>query len=179
MMPDDARISLIRNQASPKEENMEIIRDKESTAPVDERVAVLERKMKELEALVKGLTEELLDLKSITMRLNKVNEDTRRAELRMVKPSAVAAGGAAATGMPKKPAITVGSPRTPPPAPEPEKMDMIMQPDGTLKPEKRKSSDYIVASAGYSRKGKQGQGSGKKSDLIVAAEEDTESSKQK
>jgi hypothetical protein len=55
---------------------------------------------------------------------------------------------------------------------------MIMQPDGTLKPEKRKSNDYIVASAAYSKKGKQQtEGSGKKNDLIVAAEEDTDAAK--
>ena len=52
----------------------------------EERVAALERKMKEMEALVKGLTEELLDLKSIAMRLNKFSEE-RRQELKMMKPT--------------------------------------------------------------------------------------------
>ena len=48
-----------------------------------------------------------------------------------------------------------------------------MQPDGTLKPERRQSSDYIVASASYSKKGKQqSEGSGKKNDLIVAEDEE-------
>jgi hypothetical protein len=161
----------------PQEKDMEIIKDKDSAAaPVDERVAALEKKMRELEALVKGLTEELLDLKSIAMRLSKASEE-RRAELRMPRQAAAAPAAGPQLTVQKKPAITVGAPRTaPPPPPEPEKMEMIMQPDGTLKPEKRKSSDYIVASASYSKKGKGGsQGSGKKNDVIVAKEEEPDS----
>lgn len=159
---------------------MEIIKDKESSGPVEDRVAVLEKKMKDMEALVKGLTEELLDLKSIAMRLNKVSEE-RRTELRMVKPSTAATGAASSTViMQKRPGQPSGSVRVPQPVPEPEpeKMDMIMQPDGTLKPEKRRGDrEYIVASAGFAKK-KQGssQGSGKRNDLIVAEEEEKDSS---
>ena len=39
----------------------------------DDRIAALERKIRELEALVKGITEELLDLKSIVMKLSKLS----------------------------------------------------------------------------------------------------------
>jgi hypothetical protein len=57
-------------------------------------------------------------------------------------------------------------------------MSMIMQQDGTLKPEKRKTGDYIVASASYSKKGKQQvSGAGKKSELIVAEEKEQDESK--
>jgi hypothetical protein len=51
-------------------------------------------------------------------------------------------------------------------------MDMIMQPDGTMKMEPRRGDkDYIVASAGYGRN-KKGQGNKpKQADLIYAAEE--------
>ena len=156
---------------------MEIIKDNKSVPPIDERVTVLERKIKEMEALLKGLTDELLDLKSVAMRLSKSEE--RRTEMRAMKP---ASGQQSTIIMQKKTAPVQGGMRIPQPAPEkePEKMDMIMQPDGTLKPERRKSSDYIVASAGYAKKPKPGHGSGSKSgDVIVAEDEENESSTQK
>jgi hypothetical protein len=107
------------------------------------------------------------------MRLNKVTE---RPEVKVNRPP-VTGGGTGTVVVAKRPVPATGA-RAPPP-PEPEKMEMIMQPDGTLKPEKRKvSSDFIVASAAYSKKGKQqGQGSGKKSDLIVAEDEEKEAPK--
>ena len=50
-------------------------------------------------------------------------------------------------------------------------MDMIMQPDGTMKLEPRRGDkDYIVARAGYGQK-KGAAGKPKQSDLIYAAEE--------
>ena len=154
---------------------MDIIKENRSVPPIDERVTVLERKIKEMEALLKGLTDELLDLKSVAMRLSKSEE--RRTEMRAMKP---ASGQQSTIIMQKKTAPVQGGMRVPQPAPEkePEKMDMIMQPDGTLKPEKRKSSDYIVASASYSKKAKQqASGAGKKADLIVAEDEEQEAKK--
>jgi hypothetical protein len=166
MMPEDYKQSLLKNIPVQKEKDMEIPK-KESTPPAtpEERISALEKKVRDQDALIKGLTEEFLDLKSITMRLNKVTESRAATE---VKPRPAGTGAGTGTVVIQKRAAT------PPPVQEPEKMDMIMQNDGTLKPEKRKSSDdYIVASAAYSKKGKQqAQGTGKKSDLIVAAEEE-------
>lgn len=147
----------------------------------DERIALLERKMREMEALVKGLTEELLDLKSIAMRLNKVSEE-QRMNLKAGKPvlaATPATGGSATSG-----SVTV-RPRTParpePKVPEPPKeepMEMIMQPDGTLKPEKRKAGgEYVVASAGYGQKKKMGAGDAKRKDNLIVAEEDDKAAK--
>lgn len=171
-------------RTSPKESDMEIIKDKDrSLAPVDERVAALEKKVREIDALVKGLTEELLDLKSVAMKLSKVSEERTRAEMRMAKPAAVPGTGPVI--LQKKPA---GSPASQRPAQAqaqapvetaPEKMDMIMQPNGTLAPEKRKNSDYIIASAGFSKKKQNIGGAGKKSDLIVAEDEETDSAQKK
>ena len=48
----------------------------------DDRIAALERKNKEQEALVKGITEELLDMKSIVMKLAKASEERSRQELK-------------------------------------------------------------------------------------------------
>ncbi|MCU0632095.1 MAG: hypothetical protein MUC66_03855 [Methanolinea sp.] len=159
---------------------MEIIKDKDrSLAPVDERVAALEKKVREIDALVKGLTEELLDLKSVAMKLSKASEERTRAEMRMGKPAAPPMSGPVI--LQKKPAAAPATQRSAqaPVETAPEKMDMIMQPNGTLAPEKRKNSDYIIASAGFSKKKQSAAGAGKKSDLIVAEDEETDSAQKK
>ena len=141
----------------------------------EERVAALERKMKEMEALVKGLTEELLDLKSIAMRLNKFSEE-RRQELKMMKPLAQPESGSGTVVMQKK---GTAPERVAAPVVEEKHMDMIMQPDGTMKMEERRGDNhYIVASAGFASRKKMGSSSEpKKSSLIVAEDDDKESSK--
>jgi len=141
----------------------------------EERVAALERKMKEMEALVKGLTEELLDLKSIAMRLNKFSEE-RRQELKMMKPAVQAESTSGTVVMQKKGTTPE---RVAAPAVEEKRMDMIMQPDGTMKMEERRGDNhYIVASAGFASRKKMGSSSDqKKSSLIVAEDDDKESSK--
>ena len=153
---------------------------------VDDRTAALEKKVKELEALVKGLTEEFLDMKSVVMRLNRFSEsrpDIRGAAKQAAAGMAGQAGGAAGTVTLQRKGV-----RTPEPAPvqaaapkEPEKMDMIMQNDGTLKPEKRKdTNEYIVASANYNRqraKPSGGDDPKRKNTLIVAEEDEKAGSK--
>jgi hypothetical protein len=143
----------------------------------DDRIAALERKLKEMEALVKGITEELLDLKSIVMKLSKASEERSRQELKRAQPvvqgaqpqaggGGTAAGGSTVVMRPK-------SSRTGEPAkPEEPAMDMIMQPDGTMKLEQRRGDkNYIVASAGYGRK--KGKEPAKKTgDLIYAADDE-------
>ncbi len=52
----------------------------------EDRVAALEKKVNEMEALVKGLTQELLDLKSIAMKMSKQTEERSRQELKRVQP---------------------------------------------------------------------------------------------
>ena len=167
MMPEDVRKSLLKSIPDQKEKDMELPK-KESlpAATPEERISALEKKGRELEAMVKGLTDELLDLKSIVMRLNKIKEMSSQT-------AGQAATGAAGSTViiPKRPPVVKAAPA------EPEKMDMIMQTDGTLKPERRKSSDYIIASASYSKKAKQSEGSGKKNDLIVAEDEEKDSTK--
>ena len=154
----------------------EIIKTPENPAiSTDDRIAALERKMKEMEALVKGLTEELLDLKSIAMRLNKVSEE-RRQELKAMKPAAQAEGAPGTVIVQKKGVVPE---KAAAPAREEKRMDMIMQPDGTMKMEERRGDNhYIIASAGFSTRKKTGSSSDpKKSDLIVAEEDDKDSSK--
>jgi uncharacterized coiled-coil protein SlyX len=133
--------------------------------PVNDRVNELEKKVREMEALIKGLTNELLDLKSIVERMNSRMEEKR--------PPAMA----------RQPGrVSVTQKGQPAPADEGE-LVRIMQPDGTMKEERRKDSDYIVASAKSAaalRKGKGGEpAKGKGSNaLIYAVEEDDSKSKQ-
>lgn len=147
-------------------------------ASQEDRLANLEKRMKETEALVKGLTDEL-DLKSIAMRLNRVSEE-RRPELKIAKPAS--GGGPTPTVvMPKKPAPRPETVAAPPQKPVEDKMDMIMQPDGTMKLEKRRGDNhYIVASASYGQKSAKAQIEAKKrGDLIVAEEEEKGASEKK
>lgn len=147
------------------------------SAATEDRIATLEKKVREMEALVKGLTQELLDLKSVAMKMNKQSEERSRQDL---KRGPIVQGTASPSSAPAPSPSTSGSTvirpkgsrqaEAPAAPPEPE-MDMIMQPDGTMKLEQRRGpKDYIVASAGYGKK-KGAAGKGKQSDLIYATEE--------
>lgn len=148
------------------------------SAATEDRIAALEKKVREMEALVKGLTQELLDLKSVSMKMNKASEERSRQEMMrgpviQATPSSPAASAAipSASGStvirPKGAARQAEAPAAPP---EPA-MEMIMQTDGTMKAEPRRGDrDYIVASAGYGKK-KGAAAKGKQSDLIYATEE--------
>jgi hypothetical protein len=130
--------------------------------PADERIAELEAKVRELEALTRGLTDEMLDLKSIVMKLNARTEERRP----VVQP---------------RPGVVPATKKdNPAPAPveaaQGASLEMIMQADGTLKPERRTSSDYIIASGRYGQKNaKKGKGGDTKegAPLIYATEDDS------
>jgi hypothetical protein len=147
-------------------------------AATEERLVTIEKKLRDLEALVKGLTQELLDLKSVAMKMSKQTEERSRAELKRVQqPGAPVAQPAAPGGAPGSTSTVVmrkGAKQSDAPAAPPEPaMDMIMQSDGTMKLEPRRGDkNYIVASAGYGRNKKGTSVKGKQSDLIYAAEED-------
>jgi hypothetical protein len=147
-------------------------------AATEERIVAIEKKMRDLEALVKGLTQELLDLKSVAMKMSKQTEERSRAELKLAQPgtqgtqqqpvTAAGSSGSSSTVVMRKGAKPSEAPAAPP---EPA-MDMIMQTDGTMKLEPRRGNkEYIVASAGYGRNKKGTSVKGKQSDLIYAAEE--------
>ena len=198
MAKKDARIRFLERELAEREKEMETMieteRPMESEAE-DERVRDLERKVRELEALVKGLTAEVLDLKSVTMNL------CRDVEERKEKPVATEerTAGATVRAEPRigsEPRARV-EPRTSTrpvekrpaePAVEEGELDLIMQNDGTLKPEPRRSSEYIVASTKFGNAPVKGKGRGgrssertlfveqkkrKVSDVIQAEEGDT------
>ena len=150
-----------------------------SGAATEDRIAALEKKMRDMEALVKGLTGELLDLKSIAMKMVKQSDDRIKQDLR--RPPLVVQGSqtsqsadvassssGGSTVVMRKGARQSDALATPA---EPA-MDMIMQQDGTMKLEPRRGEkDFIVARPGYGQK-KGAAGKPKQADLIYAAEED-------
>lgn len=149
-----------------------------SGAVTEDRIAALEKKMRDMEALVKGLTGELLDLKSIAMKMSRQSDDRIKQEIRRgspviqsSQPSQVADVASPSSG--GSTVVMRKGARQPdvPAAPAEPAMDMIMQQDGTMKLEPRRGEkDYIVARAGYGQK--KGAGRAKQADLIYAAEEE-------
>ncbi len=105
-------------------------------AATEERIVTIEKKLRDMEALVKGLTQELLDLKSVAMKMSKQTEERSRAELKRVQSGAQEQP--AAPGASSSPSSTVvmrkgAKPSEAPAAPPEPAMDMIMQSDGTMK----------------------------------------------
>jgi hypothetical protein len=156
-----------------------------TAAATEDRLATLERKVREMEALVKGLTQELLDLKSVAMKMSKQTEERSRQELRRgpvvtqqgEQPPTAAGGPVSAGGSTVVMRRGARQPEAPAAPAEPA-MDLIMQPDGTMKLEPRRGDkDYIVASAGYGRNKKGISVKAKQSDLIYAAEEEKDPAK--
>jgi hypothetical protein len=146
-----------------------------SGAANEDRIAALEKKLRDMEALVKGLTQELLDLKSIVMKMTKQTDERSRQDLKKMPPLVQAAvGGASGPGgtvvmRPKSVRQADAEPEKPA---EPE-MSMIMQSDGTMKLEPRRGdSKFTVASPGYGRTKKGISVKPKQTDLIYAAEEE-------
>lgn len=177
MAQPDAKIRYLEFELKEKE-NMVTMMESSGSGSGEDRVAALEKKVRDMEALVKGLTQELLDLKSIAMKMSKQTEERSRQELKRMQPIVQGATpGADSSG--STVIMRKGSRPAEPAAPAAPSMDMIMQPDGTMKMEERRGDkNYIVASAGYGRNKKGISVKAKQSDLIYAAEEDkTDSSK--
>src|SRR5512136_3216868 len=57
-------------------------------AATEERIVAIEKKLRDMEALVKGLTQELLDLKSIAMKMSKQTEERSRLDAKRVQVAA-------------------------------------------------------------------------------------------
>ena len=182
MVQPDAKIRYLEFELDEKEKMVKMMESSGSGAGED-RVAALEKKVNEMEALVKGLTQELLDLKSIAMKMSKQTEERSRQELKRVQPivqgSQAPSGASGSVAAPQQSGSTVVIRKGARPAdaessaPEEPAMDMIMQTDGTMKLEPRRGEkNYIVASAGYGRNKKGVSAKPKQSDLIYAVEED-------
>jgi len=150
----------------------------------EDRFAVLEKKVSDMEAHVKGLTQELVDLKSFAKKISRQLEERDRQELRSgpiargQQAQASVRGGNAfpsspGTVMMRKEAGTADAPAEP-------VMDNILQPDGTIERELRRGDKKpIVASPGFERGRKGASAKAKQSDLIIAVEKKEEDSGKK
>jgi hypothetical protein len=174
----DSRIKFLEHELAEQEREMTQKQTSAETLSDSRNADALEQKVRELEAIVKGLTGEVLDLKSVTRRLSQQLEGGRvQAELQTEKPSVPERRGMVLAG--KRPiaepaprvAPTGGSaPRAAPrhvisspgpePVPAPEvpveelklgEFEYVMQPDGSiLKRRKTADKNVIVAGTGFS-----------------------------
>lgn len=141
-----------------------------SGSSTGDRIERLERKVSEIEALVKGLTEEMLDMKAVVMKIKK---DQRPAPvIQAVTPPAPSRikTSKQEDDIRREAELRQNQPRK-------ERITLKMQPDGTLAPVQDTSEEIIVASARDARpRGKNGS-ERPQSNLIIA--EDTEEPEQK
>jgi len=156
----------------------------------EDRIAALEKKLPEMEALVRGLIAELLDIKSITRTMSREDEEYHRLELK--RGTSLQGTSyqvlANSSGSPSVTTTTDGNtvirprgihaPDVPIPPAEPE-MVRIMQSDGTMKMEPRYGeAKRIDSHIGYGGNRKGAAAETKQNPLIFAAEvEKSDSSK--
>jgi len=179
MAQKDAKIKFLERELKEREHEMVARRTADTDGAPGDRIHEIETKIRELDAMVKGLIEEMLDQKALLENLSKRAEARVRPAQRPVKRPDQDQPRQKAPVPP--PEVVMKAPRQSVPD---EKVDLIMQTDGTIKAEKRAPSDYIVASSGY-KSGSAAQspvppngapeaGSGKGSDRpIIFAEEET------
>jgi hypothetical protein len=158
VLPPDAKIGYPEFERDEKEKIFTIM-EKSGSDAGENCVAALEKKVNEMEALVEGLTQELLDLKAINMEISKHTEECSLQELKcmqmavqgtQVPPGAVAVGGTAPQGSMVMVRSGARDEDAEPQPPAETAMDMIMQTDGTMKLEPRRGNkNCIVASVGY------------------------------
>lgn len=135
------------------------------TNNLDERVRLLERKVADMEALIKGLTDEMLDMKAVVMKLKK--EQRPPPVIQAVAPP-ISRGKVEREAA--EPETETTKPQAPPAR---DKITLKMQPDGTLQPEKESGGEIIIASARDARMRykDQHQRSGQ-NDLIIAEDKE-------
>ena len=79
MTQPDAKIKYLEHELDQQERLIQMM---ESSGASEDRIATLEKKVREIEALVKGLTQELLDLTAIAIKMSKQTEERSRQELK-------------------------------------------------------------------------------------------------
>jgi hypothetical protein len=185
----DARITISGNEPE-RQETLIRIMDFSQTNGADERIAGLEKRMRDMDALVNGLMAELLDMKAVSTTMTRQNEERNRQEL----TRASAAPRIAYQESPGSPAqvsditsssgSTIVRPRTAhqpevPAAPPEPQMVRIMQTDGTMKMEARYGDHRIDSSVGYGRNKKGSAAQTTQNPLIYAADKDDKADSKK
>jgi len=152
------------------------------------RLAVLEKKYQDMDALVKGLLDELLDLKSISSKMSRQVGEYRYQDAGREQRGTLSA--APVNPAPSSPFTSssegntiihprgVRQPEVPAVPAEPE-MVRIMQTDGTMKMEPRYGDQNHIDSAGYGRNRKGQLATAKQEPLIYAADEEKPGSAKK
>jgi uncharacterized membrane protein len=122
-----------------RQENVMTMREMTTAGEAEERIAALEKRVRDMDALVRGLVAEMLDLKTVSMTLARQAGRSHEPE---------PGQGAVRSGPPARPSDSVssgsdtvqpaaaGRPDVPDAPAEPE-MVRIMQANGTMKMEPR------------------------------------------
>lgn len=99
------------------------------------RIRSLETRLMHLEAIIKGLTEELSDIKTSITRITTATEEQSAQSANPAPAAEIAAFQPQFSAAPQ--AVQAAAPKR-------EQFDLIMQSDGTLKPERRSGSDFVI-----------------------------------
>ena len=145
------------------------------TGVSEDRIAALEKKVRDMDALVKGLIEELLDFKAVAMTMSRQAAEDRRQELKQGPVVQGTASPVPAGPSPASDGSTLIRPRgaRQPDVPAEPAMARIMQSDGTMKLEPRYGDGSpIDSSKGYGRARKGMTARSRQNPLIYAADED-------
>jgi hypothetical protein len=118
-----------------------------TSGEAEERIAILEKRVRDMEALVKGLIAELLDLKTVAMGLSRQDGERSRRELKqgtvtrgMLSPEPAGLSVSSSVDVPADGSTVIrpkGVLQDAPTAPAEPSMARIMQADGTMKMEPR------------------------------------------
>jgi|SRR5208337_1036946 len=179
----DAHLTSLRNKLDLQEKLITIMEISGTGVP-EERISALEKRVRDMDALIRGLVDEFLDFKAIAMTISRQDGERSRQELKrgpfvpgtaspaLAGPSASPATAAPADG---STVIRPRGARQPdvPAAPAEPAMVRIMQTDGTMKMEPRLGDrNPIDSSSGYGRNKMGAAARARQSPLIFAAEED-------
>lgn len=165
----DAEIKFLEFKPD-REEKLITIMEIPGTGVSEDRIATLEKKLQDMDALVKGLIEELLDFKAVARTMARETEERSRQEL---KRGPVVQDTAPHTLAGPSEGSTVIRPRAviQPDVPAEPEMVRIMQEDGTMKMEARYGDKSTInSSAGYGRTRKGTSVLSTQDPLIYAAE---------
>jgi hypothetical protein len=145
------------------------------TGVSEDRITALEKRLREMDALVKGLIDELLDFKAIAMTMSHGNGKDSAQDVSAGLSAWNTASPTIAAPAESSTVIRLSGAHQPnvPVAPAEPAMVRIMQADGTMKMEPRYGErSPIDSSAGYGRTRKGAAGRSTQNPLIYAAEED-------
>jgi TolA-binding protein len=161
MAQKDGIIRNLEHQLRERDQEIERLTSATQQEPQDlQKMKELEMKVVEMESMIKGLTEELLDLKSVVRNLVRVHEERRVRERPPVATVTIAkedpepveepstevqpAEEAPEASLEEGEAEAKSAPANVPA--DWQETVMIMQADGTLKPEQRHAEGMIIAS---------------------------------